>query len=211
MSTHSGSALFFILLTGVSPGQPFRGPLDASNAEIPWTRPADIRGPAGLGTISLQEVKHPLEGKGLRLLVEAQRLVEKGERASALVQIRAAMQEPSAEPYAISMLAAEHLKQGDVVTAEQELRTAVAMLPGLAANRSNLAYALGVLQRNEEALLHARKAVQLDPANARTRFVIGRILLQLGQREEAEFHLRKAAPDHEGARKLLARDLAAAP
>jgi Flp pilus assembly protein TadD len=62
-----------------------------------------------------------------------------------------------------------------------------------------------MVRRNDEALVQARKALQLHPGHAKTRYVLGQILLQLGRSEEAEFHLRKAAPEISSARKLLAK------
>ena len=157
------------------------------------------------GTISVRELERPLEGKGLNVIQRAKELLASGDSAKAMEQLRIAMRDPVAEPYALSILGAEHLKHGDFESAIRELEVAVRALPGMAANHSNLAYALGVKGRNEEALIAARKALQLDPGRPRTRYVLAQILMQKGEWKEAEFHLRKAAPEVSGAQQLLAK------
>jgi len=198
----------FIILTGVTVAQPFttnRGPSDASNSEMSLPRLGEGRTPLGLGTISVQELEHPLEGKGLQALVKAQELLTRGDSTRALEQLRIAMKFPGAEPVALSILAAQHLKHGDIDTAIVELQQAIVLSPGTAANHSNLAYALGIRGRSDEGLKEARKALQLDPGHSRYRFVIGQLLLQMDRKEEAEFHLKRAADEIPGARALLAK------
>lgn len=169
------------------------------------TGPGEIRGPVGVGTISVRELERPLEGKGLRLLQKARELLARGERERGLEQLRVAMGDQIAEPYALAMLGNEHLRAGDYDSAIRELQTSLQLLPGQAGTHSNLALALGVRQRNEEAHIEARKALQLDPGRAKARFVIGQILLQMGRAKEAEFHLKLAAVDLPGARALLTK------
>lgn len=214
MSLHARSVSIFIVITGVSivngvvQAQQFKGeswPRDASNSEMAFPRPGEIRGPVSGGTVSVQELERPLEGRGLQMLLKGRDLIAHGDSARGLEQMRAALMEPSAEPYALAMLGAEHLKHGDYDAAIAELQAAVEQMPGVAASQSNLAYALFVRQRNDEALNHARKAVQLDPGRSKTRYVIGQILLQMGRREEAEFHLKRASEEVAGARALLAK------
>lgn len=153
----------------------------------------------------MRELERPLEGKGLRLLRTAQALLARGDKASGLEQLRVAMGDQTAEPYALAMLGNEHIKSGDFDSAIHELQASLELLPGQAANHSNLALALGARQRNEEALKEARKALQLDPGRSKARFVMGQILLQMGRAKEAEFHLKFAAEELPGARDLLAR------
>jgi Flp pilus assembly protein TadD len=198
----------FFSVAGLSYGQSFKSegwPRDASNSEIAYPKPGEFRGAGPAGTISVQELEHPLEGKGLRLLVKARDFVAQGDYMRGMEQMRAAIREPGAEPYALAMLGEEHLKHGDVDSAIAELQSAVGMLPGISAIHSNLALALGTRQRNEEALSHARKALQLDPGRAKTRFVLGQILLQMGRNTEAGFHLRIAAKEVPVAQTLLAK------
>lgn len=206
MSLHTRIVLIFSILTGALVGQPLtanQAVLDASNTEI---RTRLFRAePNERGTISVHELERPLEGRGLKLLAKAQNLLTKGETIRAMEQLRAAAREQSAEPYALGMMAAEHIKRGDFDTALAELQSAVALHPGIGANQSNLALLLGAKQRNEEALAHAQKAVRLQPLVCKSRYVLGQILLQMGRNKEAAFHLKLAAEEISGARALLTR------
>jgi Flp pilus assembly protein TadD len=210
VSTHTRIVFIFIALAGVSWGQSFSNeafPKDASNTEMFTPKPNEIRGAGLRGSVSVQELQRPLEGKGLRMILKAKELIAKGDLARALEQMRAALREPSAEPYALAMLGTEHIRQGDLNSAIAELQAALRLMPGVAATQSNLALALAAQHRTEEALVHARKALQLDPARAKTRFVIGMILLEMRHDEEAEFHLKIAAKELPGAQSLLEKYL----
>ena len=181
---------------------------DASNTPIPMNpfRTQDtFQGPASMGTVSVRELERPLSGKGLELLEKAQNSIAKGDVSRGLEQARAAAKYPAAEGYALGILATEHLKARDLNAAIEELQQATMLLPGKAALHSNLAYALGLNGRSEEALKEARMALKLDPGRSKVRLVLGMILLQSGRKEEARFHLRKAAVELSGARSLLAQ------
>jgi Flp pilus assembly protein TadD len=206
VSLCSRSALYFIILTGAAAQSwaPHSGPLDASNNEMSLGR-RSTEGQVSSGTISVQELRHPLEGKALQIILKARGFFAKGDSAQGMDQLRTAMRNPDAEPYALSILATEHLKRGDYEMAIVELQDAIHLLPGLASNHSNLAFALGVRGRDREALREAQKAVQLDPAHPKYRYVLGQILLQMGRREEAAFHLKLAAEEIPGARALLGK------
>jgi Flp pilus assembly protein TadD len=170
-------------------------------------KPAEMRIPtlSESGTISVRELAQPLEGNGLKMLRKAKELLAQGEVAQGMDELRSAMRDAVAEPYALAMLGGEHLKRGDFDTAIKELEEAAHLSPGMAATQSNLAYALSAKGRNEEALGAARKALQLDPGRPKIRFVLAAILMELGRWSEAEYHLRKAADENAGARKLLAK------
>lgn len=182
--------------------------LDASNSEMTWSAGRSLLAPTNSqpvlpGNVSIRELERPLEGKPLRLLQKAQDSLQKGDWTAATAQLHEAMKIPAAEPYALGMLGAEHLKRQDFDSAIPLLQSALNMMPGIAANHSNLAWALSVRGRNEEALKEARRATQLDPGHARYRYVLGIILLRLNQREEAEFHLRKASKEFASAGEVL--------
>ncbi|MEO8097477.1 MAG: tetratricopeptide repeat protein [Acidobacteriota bacterium] len=161
--------------------------------------------PAEKGSISVEELRNPLEGKSLKLILSAQDLLAKGEKARAMKVLQVAMDDKRAAPYALMILGTEHLKTGDTVAAIAELEESVRLLPSAAAMHSNLALALGWSGNGEQALRHATKALQLDPSRPKTRFVMGQILLLLGRKDEAEFHLKIAAAALPGARALLVK------
>jgi Flp pilus assembly protein TadD len=157
------------------------------------------------GTISVEELRNPLSGKSLRTILSAQQRLRAGERIQAREELRQAMNDPIAMPYAISMLGAEHIKTGEYDVALLELQQAVRLLPGRAENFSNLAYVLYLTGRTEEGLVEARKALQLDPIRPKTRLVLGMLLLRQGSHEaEAVVHLQAATQEIPSAHLALA-------
>jgi Flp pilus assembly protein TadD len=149
--------------------------------------------PRMTGSVSAKMLERPLEGKSVRLLERAQKFIATGETGRAMVQLREAARDQRAEPYALAMLGTEHLKRGEIDAALPLLEAAVQMMPGDPMLHSNYAMALHLRGRNLDALRQSRRAVQLDPANAQSRYVLAIILLVEGQIEEAEFQLAKAA------------------
>ncbi|MEP6960680.1 MAG: tetratricopeptide repeat protein [Acidobacteriota bacterium] len=139
------------------------------------------------------------------MILTAQDLLRKGETVRGLKVLELAKEDKRAAPYALSILAVEHLRTGQPESAILELQESIRLLPGQAANHSNLALALAWKGRSEQGLIEARKALQLDPSRPKTRYVLGQILLDMGRTEEAEFHLKAAAQELAGARELLVK------
>jgi len=157
------------------------------------------------GTVSVEELRNPLSGKSLRTILSAQQRLRAGQRIQGLQELRQAMNDPIAMPYAISMLGAEHIRAGEYAVALRELQQAVKLLPGRAENLSNLAYVLYLTGHNEEGVAEARKALQLDPARPKTRLVLGMLLLRQGSHEaEAIAHLQAATQEIPSAHLALA-------
>jgi Flp pilus assembly protein TadD len=127
-----------------------------------------------------------------------------GRRNRAMEDLRAALSDPAARPYALCLLGTEHLKMGLVKEAVAELEEAVRLLPGNAAAHNNLGYALRLSGERARAVEEVGKALQLDPSSPAIRFGMGGLLLELGRTQEAIHHLRLAADVLPGARRLLA-------
>ena len=160
---------------------------------------------ADSGTVSVEELRNPLSGKSLRTILSAQQHLRSGERLQGLQELRQAMNDPIAMPYAISILGAEHVRSGEYDVATRELQQAVKLLPGRAENFSNLAYVLYLTGHTEEGVAEARKALQLDPARPKTRLVLGMLLLRQGSHEaEAIAHLQAATEEVPSAHLALA-------
>jgi Tfp pilus assembly protein PilF len=158
------------------------------------------------GVVSAEELRNPLTGKSLQALVKAREHLKSGQHERGLQELREAMSDPVAMPYAVSMLGVEHLRGGQLDTALDELEEAVRLLPGKPENHSNLAYALGVKGQTERGLQEVHKALQLDGGTPKTRLVLGMLLLQQGSHEaEALKHLRVAAEEIPGAHLILAK------
>jgi Tfp pilus assembly protein PilF len=69
--------------------------------------------------------------------------------------------------------------------AEQALRTAIVLNPGLVAAHVNLANALNALRRHEEAETLSREAIRLDPRRSAARAMLARSLSGQGRWKEA--------------------------
>ena len=159
----------------------------------------------GSDVVSVQESRNPLRGKSLRTILAAQEHLRSGQHERGMQELRAAMSDPTAMPYAISMLGVEHLKAGQVDVALGELEQAVRLLPR-PGNHSNLAFALYLKGQTERGLVEARKALQLDGGRPKTRLVLGVLLLQQGSHDaEAVQQLQAAAPESPGAHLVLAQ------
>jgi tetratricopeptide (TPR) repeat protein len=156
--------------------------------------------------VSVEELRNPLTGKSLRALVTAREHLRSGQHERGMQELRDALSDPVAMPYAISMLGVEHLKIGQTDAALTELGEAVRLMPGHAENRSNLAYACYLTKQTERGLGEVRKALQLDGGKPQTRQVLGMLLLQQGSHEaEAIQQLQRAAEESPGAHLILAR------
>jgi Flp pilus assembly protein TadD len=157
------------------------------------------------GTVSVEELRNPLTGKSLKTILSAQQHLRSGERLQGLQELRKAMNDPIAMPYAISILGAEHIKTGEYDVAIRELQEAVKLLPGRPENLSNLAYVLYLTGHTEPGLVEARKALRLDPTRTKTRLVLGMLLLRQGSHEaEAIAHLQAATQEIPSAHLALA-------
>lgn len=143
-------------------------------------------------TISAAELKHPLSKKGRKLLLEAQSDVLAGKVPQGMEKINRALDDPSAVPYAHSLLSAVLLLQGRISDAIPELQTSVRLLP-IAANYSNLGYALCLSGNCEQGEEELKRAMQLDSTSAKPHYLLGLIHLDENPpRREACDNLRDA-------------------
>ena len=160
---------------------------------------------SGEGVVSVEELRNPLTGKSLRAILTAREHLKSGQHERGMQELREALKDPVAMPYAISMLGVEHLKAGQVDAALGELEQAVLLLPQPEI-RSNLAFALYLKGQTERGLKEVRKALQLDGGNPKTRLVLGMLLLQQGSHDaEAIQQLQAAAEETPAAHLVLAR------
>jgi Flp pilus assembly protein TadD len=142
--------------------------------------------------VSVAELKHPLSRKGRSLITKAQSDLHAGKTADCLAELGKAMQEPSAVPYAHSVLGSTYLQLGRIPEAISELEEAVQVLP-VATNYANLGYGYfvsGDPVRGEENL---HRALELDNSSPQTHFLMGLLLLDHKSRnQEACEQLRRA-------------------
>jgi Tfp pilus assembly protein PilF len=164
----------------------------------------DLSAQGDAQVMSVEELRNPLTGKPLRAIVRAQEHLKSGQRERGMEELRQALHDPAAMPYAISMLGFEHLAAGQLDTALGELEQAVRVLPR-PENHSNLAFALCLKGQTERGLVEVRKAFQLDGGRPKTRLVLGILLFQQGSHDaEAVRQLQAAAQEAPDAHLVLA-------
>ncbi len=158
-------------------------------------------GPAG--TISVDEARHPLSGKGERLIEKGQQYSSAGDHQKAIDEFKQALNERSSAPYAHSLLGLEYLKTGNVPAAIDQLSAAIQSMPSVSANHSNLGYAYCLAGKREAAERELREAIRLDSIAPQPRYLLGLLLLD-AKNPEAGQHLQFAQRIIKRARLALA-------
>lgn len=142
--------------------------------------PESERQPAG--TTSVDELRHPLSGKGQRLIESGQRYAKAGDHDRAIAEFRKGLRESASAPYACALLGIEYLRTRDFPAAVASLTEAIQYMPRLSANHSNLGYAFFLMGKRDSAERELREAVKLDNVAPQPRYLLG--LLLLDQRSE---------------------------
>jgi tetratricopeptide (TPR) repeat protein len=145
-----------------------------ANNEIFYNNPHGLEPQASepAGTISVEQLQHPLSRKGASLLLKAKNFAALGDHDKAIAELQLALKERSAIPYAHSLLGSEYLTVNQASAAIEALEQAVKLLPRNAANHSNLGYALFLVGFAERAEQEVRRALELDRDNQMTRHVL---------------------------------------
>ena len=160
---------------------------------------------SGGDVVSVNELRNPITGHSLRAILAAKEHLKAGQHERGMQELRDAMNDPVASPYALGILGEEHLKAGQLDAAIGELEQAVLLLPQPEI-RSNLAYALYLKGDTQRGLIEVHKALQLDGGRPKTRLVLGMLLLQQGNHEaEAIQQLQAAAEETPSAHLVLAQ------
>jgi tetratricopeptide (TPR) repeat protein len=128
------------------------------------------------GSISVDRLRHPLSGKAAKLIRKALDLARSGDHLRAIGQLNEALREPTAAPYAHSILGMEYLKTRQVGAAKEELEQAVQLLPHDSVDHSNLGYALLLSGDRDRAEREVRLALELDHGNPATQHLLNYIL-----------------------------------
>jgi tetratricopeptide (TPR) repeat protein len=154
-------------------------------------RGENYSGPAG--TVSVEELRHPLSARAQKLIDQGQRYAKNGEHDKAIAGFQRALKETSAVPYAHSLLGIEYLKTNNVPAAIVELREAVRLLPATAVNHANLGYAYCMSGRAEMGEQELREAIKLDKSSPQPQYLLGLLLLDQ-KSPEAGHYLVRAKP-----------------
>lgn len=159
----------------------------------------------GASTVSAEELRHPVSGKGRKLLDKARRYALAGDDSRAIAELKLALKEPSAVAYAHGYLGTEYLKRGQTTQAIEEIEQAIALLPHSAVDHSNLGYALCVHGQTGRGLQEIETALSLDQHLLKAHFLKGVILMDQGSHDsEAWENLQLAQKEIPSARLALA-------
>jgi len=121
------------------------------------TAPGSVEALSDLGTVYLRQNR----------LEDARKVLEK------------ALSLDPANPFCHRTLGAVHLKAGRLKKAEQSFREAVRLNDEDAGARNFLAMTLAGLENYEEALLHAQRAIEIDPSHADAYYNLAVLYLSL--------------------------------
>jgi tetratricopeptide (TPR) repeat protein len=149
----------------------------------PTNSPLEIRMPQAKlqrptsGTVSIQQLNHPLSKQVRKLLESGQKLIADQNYSSAAARFREAARDAPdcVQAHADLALALSRMQAWDA--AAEEYRAAVALDPKSSILHSNLSAALASSKRFDEARSEATAALKLDPRNPRAHFVMAGVLL----------------------------------
>jgi Tfp pilus assembly protein PilF len=144
-------------------------------------------------TVSAEELRHPLSRKGRKLIEKAQDYARAGDDSHAIEELDVALKEPTAVPYAHSVLGAEYLKLHQIRKAIAEFEAAVHLLPRSPIDHSNLGFVLCVGGQTVRGAGEIEKALSLDQGLLKARFLKGVMLLDRGSPYRAAWEDLEAA------------------
>jgi tetratricopeptide (TPR) repeat protein len=130
-----------------------------------------------LGTVSVEELRHPLSRRAERQLDQVQRDVRKGDHLAAIRKLTELQDDSSAQLIVAGMLGTEYLALGRFAEAAPYLETAARLHPNLAGTHSNLGYALCALGQIERGEAEVRAALLLDGKSFQARYLMGILLV----------------------------------
>jgi len=132
---------------------------------------------ASLGTVSVEELRHPLSRKAEGQLEQVQRDIRKGDHMAAIRRLTDLQDDPSAKLVVAGMLGAEYSALGRFSEATPYLETAARLQPSLPGNHSKLGYALCASGQVERCEAEVRAALLLDGNLPQARYLMGIILV----------------------------------
>ena len=149
---------------------------------------------ASLGTVSVEELRHPLSRRAERQLDQVQRDIRKGDHSAAIRKLTDLEDDSSAKLVVAGMLGTEYLRLGRFGEAIPYLEYAARLQPSSPGNPSNLGYGLCAAGQAERCEEEVRAALSLDRDFPPARYLMGVILVGRGD-PRALAHLRFAEKD----------------
>jgi tetratricopeptide (TPR) repeat protein len=155
-------------------------------------------------TVSLTELLHPPSKKAKQAFRAAAKLSAAGQHARAATELEKAIELSPEFADAWVNLAAQHLRMHINEQALQELNQAMQLSGATPIILGNMAFALGAMNREPEAIAAAKRALQLDPSYAPAHYFLGCYLSRNRRTlNEGIIHLQAAAPTIPSANRAL--------
>ncbi len=157
------------------------------------------------GTVSIKQLQRKIPRRAEKEYRESLTALRKGDTRVAETHLQSALALAPDYMEAHNELGLCRLQEQDIGAAMREFQTAADLDPGAAGPASNLSAALFMLKRFPEAEASARRAIKLDPALTKARYLLG-MSLHAEKRFDREMleDLKKAADEFPQARLALA-------
>src|SRR5262245_6975286 len=167
--------------------------------------PARMTPPSVSGTVSLAQLRQPIQRKALSSFRASQKLFDRGDYDGAVRELRRAVAASPGYVDAYRRLAALHFKLGIYEQALNEIDQAMNIAGPSARDLSTMALADYNLGRYADSAEAARSALRLDPNYDPAHFVLA-VTLAIDKRTVAESvpHLERAARTITSAKAILA-------
>ncbi len=124
--------------------------------------------------VSLRELQHPISKKALRAAYEAQQFSNAHNSSKAIAKLEEAIHIDPSFRDAHCNLGVEYARAGRIADARAEFEKALDIGPPAAPIYADLALASVAAREFDQALVFARKALELDPADRSARRLLER-------------------------------------
>ncbi len=156
------------------------------------------------GTVSMQQLNHPLSRQVQKLLDSSQKLIDSQRFADAAVRLREAVHDDPRAPQPHAQLGMVLSRLGSFDDAIAEYRSAISIDPKNSVLHSNLSTVLASMNRFDEAQVEASAALKLDPSNGRAHYILAAALVHVpGRIQDAVSHLVAAEDSFPSAKTAL--------
>lgn len=160
-------------------------------------------------TVSVQQLTHKIPAAARKAFQKGEQAIAKGNHQQAIECLREAVALDPQFADAFSELGAEEAATGDFQHAIEEFQKAINIVPEHRQALANLSIDLLKLQRYGEAVIAARRALQVNPGSGTVHYVLAvGLLAEKGSSEEVLDNLDRAGNDVPHARLLAASLLA---
>ena len=180
-------------------------------AGVNWPNSSIGRGSAngGAATVSYQQLQHKVSKQAFKEYKKGRAALRKGENENALDHFQNAIQIDPEFTDAHNDLGFVLANLGNTGEAAEQFKKAVDLAPDHNTAVGNLSVVFYMLERYQDAISLARRALKINPRLPGVRYVLGlSLIVEHGDRKEALENLQRVAPQYPEAR-VMASDILA--